>query len=163
MLKRRGDRLSRPIRWNLKKIKWRMPLPGRAWPRPIRKWDLRNAPAAPKPGRSCDFISRINAISSEIYVSCECNGYNNTNGFGLIFHLREFVSSLFFPLFRSRPFRMIYKLFIHGSKNWYQLIFLWMLQRCRDTDLENHIYLTFQYILVAFSYSIVILKSTYWT
>jgi hypothetical protein len=31
--------------------------------------DLRNARAAQKPDRLCDYISKINAIRSEIYVS----------------------------------------------------------------------------------------------
>ena len=35
---------------------------GRVWPRPIQRWDLQSAPAAPKPAPSCDSISKIKSF-----------------------------------------------------------------------------------------------------
>ena len=60
----------------LKKIKYRMYLPGQDWPRPMRRLDLRNARAAQKLDPSCGSILRINAINSDFYVSLVNQIYN---------------------------------------------------------------------------------------
>ena len=121
-------------------------LPGQGWPRPIRRLDLRNARAAQKPDRSCDFISRINAISSIIYVSLEVGSdlWNWQNVIrqikcGLNVYLAYFIPR-FFHLRRLRDGTVRFQIYTINQfrvKLWYRKVFKRIIVYGFGTDIFN--------------------------